>query len=107
MMDDKELARKLLQMVHDCNPPEYQDGDWVFDVTLNANDGWKINLFYDCGELDYIDSFVYPDEKVIDVWEPMTIERFTFEADAGHPFNPLLCWRGCSDTQRLLDLMPV
>ncbi len=36
--------------------------------TINGNDCWKMVLFYDCGELDYIEHFVGPSGNVIDFW---------------------------------------
>lgn len=38
------------------------------DVTIDCRDGWKVVIFYDCGDLDYIDSFISPDGERIEWW---------------------------------------
>lgn len=38
------------------------------DVEFLVRDGWKVDVFYDCGELDYINHFVSPEGERIDFW---------------------------------------
>lgn len=47
-------------------PDERQDDKSL--VTVLGNNGWKAVLFYDCGELDYVDSVVDPNGIEIDFW---------------------------------------
>jgi hypothetical protein len=50
--------------------------EWDQDV-FECNDGWKVRVFYDAGDYDYIDSWIAPDGTVIDsedvgllFWDP-------------------------------------
>jgi len=46
------------------------------DRTFEIRDGWKVVIFYDCGELDYIDHFETPDGTEVDFWEwPESADR--------------------------------
>jgi hypothetical protein len=104
MNGDVELTRKLIMLAHNAGPVERQTGDWQFDVVLPSSDGWQVGFFYDCGDLDYIDHFVSPAGERIEVWEDDP--RFEFpERELDFSFQPLRCWRGCDDTERLLKLL--
>lgn len=104
MGGDRDLCVKLIRIAHAANPVENQGDNWVFDVVLPSTDGWHVGFFYDCGELDYIDHFVSPEGDRIEVWEGDP--RFEFpDAPNEFPFHPLRCWRGCNDTERLLEAL--
>ena len=88
--------QQLLEIVEATRPPDIQSQDspnWCSDVLFAARDGWKFSIFYDCGELDYIDHFVTPAGHEIDFWD-------------WPDENPWKCylinWRGCGDLERLL-----
>ena len=54
------------------------------DISFDLGDGWNVTLFYDVGELDYIDHFTKPDGEVIDFWNwPPSGDR-----------DRLINWRG-------------
>jgi hypothetical protein len=87
--------QELLELAEDVAPPEEQPSDsdnWCTDVVFKAADGWKVVIFYDCGELDYISHFVAPGGKEIDFWE----------WPEAHPWRSyLINWRGVGDLERL------
>ena len=86
---------KLLEIAESANPPDEQPGDsdnWCGDVEMPAKDGWKVVFFYDCGELDYIDSFVMPDGTRLEVW------GLGYQ---GEQWPPVMNWRGVGDLERL------
>ncbi|MGE8128485.1 hypothetical protein ACQKQD_16040 [Methylobacterium sp. NPDC080182] len=58
----------LLDIVESANPPDYLEDEYS-NVTFGARDGWSVTFFYDCGELDYIDNIITPDNLVIEPWE--------------------------------------
>jgi hypothetical protein len=91
-------AWTLLEIVESANPPETHDdpsfpGDPAWhDIEFAARDGWRVTIFYDGGELDYIAKIHSPDGLVIDPWE----------WPAGAPGGGLLRnWRGVGDLARL------
>jgi len=88
---------ELLEMVESLNPPEEQSCDsenWCANVTFEHEKGWKFIIFYDCGEIDYIDHIVNPDGEEVDFWG--------WPED--HPWRSyLINWRGVGDLKRLLD----
>jgi hypothetical protein len=87
----------LLEIAEKINPPEEQTSDspnWCTDVSFDGEGGWKVFIFYDCGEIDYIAYFVTPCGENIDFWE----------WDDEHPWrNYLMNWRGVGDLDRLLN----
>jgi len=89
---------ELLQMAEDVNPPDYQPDDsdnWSGDTEYKLPTGWTVIIFYDCGELDYIDSFVTPSGTIIDFWE--------WEEE--HPWRQyLINWRGVGDLESLKEI---
>jgi len=83
----------LLAEVEAVNPPD-DDPSCPGERTFELANGWKAVLFYDCTELDYIDSFIDPSGKKIDPWDWIgSIE-----------LNILRCWRGVGDLARLKDV---
>lgn len=51
---------------------------------FQCRDGWIVTIFYDCGELDYIDSFTAPDGTKVCFWD--------WPESEGQ--NRLINWRG-------------
>lgn len=89
----------LMEIAESAAPPDSQPSDsddWCGEVTLPAKDGWKVCVFYDCGDLDYIDHFVTPDGVKLKV--------FGVGYKGGH-WPPVMLWRGVSDTNRLKEAM--
>lgn len=88
---------KLLEIAESTNalktiPPDSKD--WCSDVAFPAKDGWTVVLFYDCGELDYIDHFISPSGEKISFWDwPDSEEK-----------NILMGWTCVGDLERLLNL---
>lgn len=82
----------LLTLAERANPPENME-EWG-DIPFVVGD-WTIIFFYDCGELDYIDSFIHiPTGTIINFWD----------WDENHKWrNNLICWRSVGDLQRLLE----
>lgn len=86
---------KLLEIAESANPPNSypEDSDnWCGDVEMPAKDGWKVIFFYDCGELDFIDSFVMPDGKHLEIWG---------NGYQSEQWPPVMIWRGVGDLERL------
>ena len=63
-----ESASFFLSLLDGVDIPDGIDqGDWgTRDFALPH--GWKVSVFYDCGDLDYIDHFVSPSGKIVDFW---------------------------------------
>ena len=88
-----EKAFELLEIVEKASPPRIQQGRWVFDVPF-VQDGWTFEVFYDCGELDYLDHFISPDGERIEV--------FAEKSEKTEPWQKVLqSWRGMGDLERL------
>ena len=64
-----ESASFLLSLLEGVDIPDGIDqgdcGTREFDLTH----GWKVSIFYDCGDLDYIDHFISPSVKIVDFWD--------------------------------------
>lgn len=84
----------LLDIVESANPPDYLEDEYS-TVTFAARDGWAVTIFYDCGELDYIDSIITPDNLAVGPWEWP-------HGAAGR--QVLMNWRNVGDRARLLAL---
>jgi len=96
---DKYDQWRLLEIAESANPPNNQSSDsddWCGDVEFIAKDGWKVIFFYDCGELDYIDSFVTP--------EGMRLEVFV-NGYQSEQWPPVMNWRSVGDLTRLKALL--
>lgn len=91
---DKYNQWRLLEIAESANPPDEQpDGpNWCGEVELPATDGWKVVFFYDCGELDYIDSFVMPDGTRLEVFG---------DDYQSEQWPPVMNWRVMGDLERL------
>lgn len=77
-------AEFLLRLLDGIEIPGTSEFD-ACDVDFKIRDGWAVTIFYDCGELDYIDHFVSPTGEVVDFWK----------WDENVPgFNDLINWRG-------------
>lgn len=85
----------LLDIADSTNAPD-ENREWYCEEMFDAKDGWKVSIFYDCGELDYIDHFMAPDGEVINFWEwPDTyLPNGDYDHDHRHPRNRLMAWRG-------------
>lgn len=57
----------LLGLLEGIEIPDHNEVD-ACEVAFPCRDGWKVIVFYDVGELDYIDSFVSPTGEEIDFW---------------------------------------
>lgn len=88
----------LLQIAESVNAPLEQSGPSAnrsADVLFTAPNGWIVNIFYDCGELDYIDKFIMPDGHEINFWD----------WPDNHPWKDILmAWQGCGGLERLMNL---
>lgn len=96
---DEWGQERLMEIARSAMPPDEQPRDsdhWCGDVVMPARDGWQVCVFYDCGELDYIDHFITPEGVKLEVWPR------EYQSDQ---LPPVMCWRGCSDTARLMSLL--
>jgi hypothetical protein len=84
---------ELMALAESVNPPN-DHPDYYTDVEFEAREGWKVSIFYDVGELDYIAHFVTPDGEVLDFWE----------WPEGRDRDLLIAWRGVGDLARLRAL---
>lgn len=83
----------LLDIVESANPPDHLEDEYT-EVTLAARDGWSVTFFYDCGELDYIETIITPDNLAVGPWE----------WPAGAPGRQMLMdWGGVGCRARLLE----
>lgn len=89
---DRLIAMADASGIPDSSPP---DADWMWtDVDFDLPDGWKMTVFYDGGDVDYIDHFVAPDGTVIDFWE--WPDESIDEPTAGDLLKlRLMAWSGC------------
>jgi hypothetical protein len=92
---EKYDADMLLDIADSTNAPGENDDPWG-SVIFDGKDEWKVSIFYDCGELDYIEHFVAPDGEIIDFWKwPDTyLPNGDYDHDLRHPRNRLMAWRG-------------
>ncbi|KAA1237125.1 hypothetical protein FHL81_10830 [Agrobacterium tumefaciens] len=77
----------------------YRDahGDMLWgDETHDAKDGWKVVIFWDGGEYDYVDHWISPEGEVICPWDwPHDFENHGTDRDK------LICFRGDDLTEYL------
>ena len=89
---------QLLKIAESVKAPENipcDSPDWSGDKEFDADDGWKVTIFYDCGELDFIDHFKAPNGEEIQFWD----------WPDEHPWRGyLINWSGTGDLQRLREL---
>lgn len=90
-----EGIRRLLEMAHAVNMPDSLDPGIFEHLTFDCEGGWKVVIFYDDGDLDYIDQFITPKGEPIDFWE--------WSNDVPGR-DILIAWQGREDTERLLAL---
>jgi hypothetical protein len=81
----------LLELAESTGAVDNDKRYWCENVTFDAKDGWKVVIFYDQDEIDYIDSFITPDGTKVDFWE---------WKDCSDK-KTLRCWRGSGDLIRL------
>jgi hypothetical protein len=102
---DYAFIRKLIGIVHAVAPPDDIGPGEFENRPFRTSDGWTVVIFYDCGELDYIDHFVSPEGEVIALWGDELDARID-DAGPERIFATLQNWRGCADTERLLTSLP-
>lgn len=95
----EEWAEKLLAMADAANvPSDNPDPNWRSDIDFDLADGWKMSIFYDVGDLDYINHFVAPDGEVVDFWDWPDLTDLTDTEDTWNWADPdkrmLMGWRG-------------
>jgi hypothetical protein len=59
----------LLGLLKGIHIPENIEPGEFRDVEIQVQDGWKVDVFYDCGELDFINHFISPDGTQVDFWD--------------------------------------
>lgn len=90
-------AQFLLEIAESANPPYCLDGGIFEEKEFLARDSWKVIIFYDGGDLDYIDHFVSPTGEKIDFWKwpEDSLDR-----------EVLMHWRAVGDMAILLSDLP-
>lgn len=87
-----DAVLRLLEIAEQCEPPEFV-GSGVFETReFTSPQGWRVSIFYDDGELDYIEHFTSPDGRVVDFWDWP-------EETPGR--NILIAWREVGDRKWL------
>jgi hypothetical protein len=73
----KGSLRDLLKVIGQANPPDHLDGGVFEEREFVTDEGWQIYIFYDDGDLDYLDYFISPNGAVINVWpdDPSPLQR--------------------------------
>ena len=97
----------LLEMAESVNAPETQPSDgpnWCTEVEFEGKHGWKVSIFYDCGDIDYIDHFVAPDGHIINFWNWPGDGVNPADPDFNDAKNVLVNWRGNGCLKRMRDL---
>jgi hypothetical protein len=61
-------AEYLISIAETASIPPISYELWPWRI-FDAKEGWKVMVYYDVDELDYIDHFVTPDGQQIDIWE--------------------------------------
>ena len=88
----------LIRIAESANPPDRipcSSPDWVGDKEFNTDGGWKVVIFYNVGDLGYIDHFKAPDGEEIQFWD----------WPEEHPWRSyLMNWCGVGDLKRLRGL---
>lgn len=83
---------ELLAIAASARPPDTIEPQDFKDIDFPAKDGWTVTIFYDGGELDYIDHFTTPDGQTIRFWD--------WNEDVPGR-SSLINWRSVDDTARL------
>lgn len=81
-------AEFLLGLLEGVDIPGTDKAD-ACDVTFECRDGWKVVIFYDCGGLDYIDSFIDPAGNTLNWWWDVDDPH-----DQSEDASALRNWRG-------------
>lgn len=101
---DIDLIKSLLLEADATNAPssigrgEFENREFIM------SSGWKVVIFYDSGDLDYIDHFVSPDGRRIEVWGEEADPRLNDSGD-DRCFTSLQNWRDVGDGHRLSALL--
>jgi hypothetical protein len=89
---------ELLQLAEDVKPPneltaeDDAAGRGFGDVEFPHPGGWKVIVFYDGLELDYIDSFIAPDGEMMTPW---------VASDRLDEYDTIKLWRGVGSIEDL------
>lgn len=85
----------LLEIAESANPPDAPPTpeDDFCEVTFPARGGWQVVIFYDGGDLDYIDHFITPEGVKLEPWD----------RELGEQWPPINNWRGVGDLARLRE----
>ena len=61
------IVKELVAIAESAHIPlvEPENSCWTFD----AKDGWRVLVFYDGGEFDYIEQFISPSGEPVDFWD--------------------------------------
>ena len=60
-------------------------------------EGFTFNLFYDCGEFDYIEDVILPCGSIYDPWENFSKNDMKNMEDTGMSNSSMSCWSVCKD----------
>ena len=79
------LVRKLVAIAESAHIPIKEPDNELWTTELfDAQDGWKVKVFYDGGEFDYIEEFFNAEGHLVDFWD----------------------WPDCSERQALMNWRP-
>ena len=92
---------ELLEIAESINAPDKDEEIFTGNRTFDAKNGWKVVVFYDCPEIDYIDSFVDPFGQVYNVWDTC----FGLFGLSAEDISLLQSWNKCGDIARLRNLV--
>ena len=62
-------ATALIEIAESANAPYELDAGTFEHREFLARDGWRVVIFYDDGDLDYIEHFIAPDGTIVDFWK--------------------------------------
>lgn len=85
---------RLLEITESLAPPDLVDPGTFEDREFVSPDGWRVTIFYDGGELDYISHFTTPKGEMINFWKWP-------EETPGRDL--LMNWRKVGDRKRLME----
>ena len=103
MTADYALIENLLNVAHEAVSLEsIEPGEWA-EIPFVASNGWTVVVFYDCGDLDYIDHFLSPTGERLGLWDGELDPRLD-DAPSEDVWPTLRYWRGRDSTSRLLKI---
>ena len=66
---NRELYTLILKVIEGAKIPRLPPDINLMDFVFDSIDGWKVAVFYDGGEFDYVEHVITPDGAIFDFWD--------------------------------------